>query len=287
MTRCRRQAKVERRCGLLEEEGGLGLRSPKCVVARAAEYRWDGLPRCAMVTRHASIAALRAWCGMMCGSGAVAGVSADGTRVRGQGLQNLGMHPELVLQSVEALLQFAAVARTQAWFLSFPVLADGAIAAAPPARRLSSITFDLVWSAECREEVDGYGVELEQRRTGTYFPLFAQLASGRRQHPTARTGRAIRLPPRPVTRLLTTRRWGACVCRDELHRAGRHHCRGRLRCSGHRRCRRGRVANAGSVEGEGEGEGEDANAGLSRSATTGCPGRGRGHCTEHLAAASW
>jgi len=92
---------------------------------------------------------------MVCDSGTVAAVSADGTGGRGQGLKNLGVHPEFVLQTVEALFQFTSVSRAQARLLPLPVLADSAIAATPPARWLSPIAFDFPLLAQLTRH--GYG----------------------------------------------------------------------------------------------------------------------------------
>jgi hypothetical protein len=53
------------------------------------------------------------------------------------------MGPQDLLELVEPLLQLAPIPGAQAWLLAFLVLAVGAISAAPPARWLTTVTFDL------------------------------------------------------------------------------------------------------------------------------------------------
>jgi len=68
--------------------------------------------------------------------------------VRERRFQYLSMRPENIFQSIQPLLQFSTIPGSQTRLLTFFVLADGAIAAAPATGRLATITFDLEVSDE-------------------------------------------------------------------------------------------------------------------------------------------
>ena len=71
-----------------------------------------------------------------------------GAIVRERGFQYLSVRPKDIFQSIQSLLQFSSIAGSQTRLLTFFVLADGAIAAAPATGRLATITFDLEVSDE-------------------------------------------------------------------------------------------------------------------------------------------
>lgn len=131
-----------------------------------------------------------------------AGRPTSRARIRRQGVQDLGVYPQAFLQLVETLLQLPTVSRAQSRLLPLLVLADGAVPSAPTARRLSAIALHL------RRSVLLGSIGWISGTEGPTLRCLHSSHLGRHQHSVDCRRQC------SLARLLTTRIWAACACRD-------------------------------------------------------------------------